>query len=313
MILTIDFNPTIDMKYIIDEIIENEEIKAKSLNYFPGGRGVTIARLLGIFNEKTLITGFLGGLTGQFYHNALMENGIIHNVITIKDDTSTRVEIGSQENNKIIIRENGPRITRRDIVDFYNLYSKLLMESDIIIGGSTLPQGVDTDIYFHLINLCNRKEKTFILDAKGEELLKAIDGSPNIVIISKEELEKLVNLNLNFENEIIRASRYVLDKGVNILVINLYEKGILVLEESTGYRLELPSLHGLENKMETLDNSGIVVGFALGISRNYDLEMTLKLSQAFSIAYTMEKDINLLDMGTIKKLMNEIEIYPINH
>lgn len=310
MILTIDLNPTIDRKFIVDEIAKNKETEAKLSASNPGGSGVTIARLLGIFNEETVITGFLAGLNGEFYHNRLMENHIIHRVVTVKDETRIRVEIIEEEGDKVIIYDKGPRILRDDIVAFYELYRELLERTNIIIGSSSLPEGVDSDVYYNLINLCNREEKIFILDAVGEELSKGIDASPHVVIISKRELEALVNLNLTCENDIIRAAKYILDKGVKILVINLQEKGIIVLEESRGYRLELLDQ---DINMKRCDNGGIVAGLALGISREYDLEMTLKLSQAFSICYTREEDISLLDMSSIKKLMGEIDIYPIKH
>lgn len=310
MILTMDLNPSTDRRYFVEKIDLNNEIKAKSSTYNPGGNGVTIARLLGIFNESTLITGFLGGTGGEFYHRRLVEAGIIHRVISIKDETRTRVEILDEEKNITTISDNGPRITREEIVEFYELYSRLIDESKIIIGSGTLPQGISKDIFFDLITMCNRKEKIFILDVAGEELLEAIDASPHIVVISKKDLENLVNLELNFENEIIRAGRYILDKGVKILVINLQEKGIIVLEDSTGYRLELEDV---DLNIDRVDNSGIVSGLALAIRRSYDYEMTFKLAQAFSLAYSMEEDINRIEMSDIKKIMGEIEIYPINH
>lgn len=308
MILTIDLNPSIDRRYIVDEISQVKEIRAKSSFSSPGGSGITIARLLNIFNEKTLITGFLGGITGESYHRTLVEKDIIHKVITIKDESRTKIEIESKEDGKIAISENGPRITRDDLVAFYELYSQLLDKSNVVIGGSSRPQGVASDVYFNLINLANRKEKFFILHGGGEDLLKGIEAAPYAVVLSKSDLEKLVNLDFNFENEIIKASRYVLDKGVRLLIINLHEKGLIILEDSKGYRLELEDM---ETSMGRFNNIGIVVGLALGISRNYDFEMTLRLSQAFSIAYGI-KDINELDMGDIKRFMNKIEIYPIN-
>lgn len=310
MILTIDLNPTIDGEYVVGKIPIKGNVDSESAIYGPGGTGIKITNLLSIFNEETMITGFLGGDSGEFFHRRLVEGGIAHRVVNVKDEIKSCVKIIEKDKNKIIISGNSPRITREEMVQFYELYSKIIDDFNIIIGSGTLPQGIDTDIFFDLINLSNSKEKVFILDVVGEELLKGIDASPYIVIISKEELENLVNLNLDFENEIIKAGRFILDKGVKILVINLQEKGTIVLEESTGYRLDLPELNV---DMKEMDNSGIVAGLALGISRKYDFEMTLRLSQAFSVAYAMEQDINRLEMSDVKRFMGEIDIYPINH
>lgn len=310
MILTIDLNPTIDGECIVEKIPLKGNVDSKSLTYGPGGNGIQIARLLDIFNENTLITGFLGGASGEFFHRTLVEIGIGHRVISIKDEIKTRVNIINEDKNKISISGDNPRITREEMVQFYELYSELIDDFNIIIGSGTLPKGIDTDIFFDLINFSNRKEKVFILDVVGEELLKGIYASPYIVILSKLELENLVNSKLDFENEIIKAGRFILDKGVKILVINLKEKGIIVLEKTTGYRLEIPNM---DVDMDELDNSGIVSGLALGISRNYDFEMTLRLSQGFSMAYAMEQNISRLEMSDIKRFMGEINLYPINH
>lgn len=310
MILAIDLNPTTYRKYAVDRVSLNEETKAKSLVYSPGGTGITIARLLDIFSENSFITGFLGGTNGEYYHRKLSEIGIMHDFAPIKDETRTTVKLADGEGNLITVLESGPRITREELVRFYELYSKVIDRSDIICASGTLPQGVSNDIYFNLITMANRKEKLFILDVAGEELAEGIDASPYMVIISKQELQSLIKLNLNFENEIIKAGKYILDKGVKVVVINLQERGTIVLGEEKGYRLEMPSL---DIDMNMMDNCGILAGIALGINRNYDFEMTLKLGQAFSIAYSKELDMNRIEMSDVKKLMGKIEIYPINH
>lgn len=310
MILTIDLNPSTDRKYILDSISLNEENRAKSLVHLPGGNGVTIARLLNIFNENTFITGFLGGTNGEYYHKKLAEVGIMHDFIPIKDETRASVKLVDNSGNMTTISESGPRITREELVGFYELYSKLILDSSIICASGSLPLGVSNDIFFDLIVMSNKKERMFILDVSSEELANGIDASPYMVIINKAELENLVNLNLNFENEIIKAGRYILDKGVKLVAINLYEKGMIVLGQEKGYRLEINNLGTAINKK---CNSGIMSGIVLGINRNYDFEMTLKLGQAFGIEYGKKLDISNIEMSDIKRLMGEVEIYEINY
>ena len=310
MILTIDLNPTTDRKYILDNISLNKENKVKSLVHLPGGNGVTIARLLNVFNEDTFITGFLGGTNGEYYHRRLADVGIMHDFVQIKDETRTTVKLIDDDGNNTLISESGPRITREELVGFYELYSNLTLKSNIICATGSIPPGVSSDIFFNLIVMANKKEKLFILDVIGEELNQAIDASPYMVVVSKEELENLINLNLNFENEIIKAGKYILDKGVKLVVINLHNKGIMVLGQENGYRIEITNI---ETDMNKKDNSGIVAGMILGMNRNYDFEMTLKLGQAFSIAYNKESDINTIEMSDVKKMMGEIEIYEINY
>lgn len=309
MILTIDINPSIEREYIIGEISESGETISKSSLHNPSGKGVTIGKLLNVFNEEIVIMGFLGGLNGEYYKKSLLELGIKYKIINIKDENKAILKITSKDNKEIIISEEGPRITREELASFYNLYFKLLNESEIIIGSSSLPRGINKDIYFNLIRLSNKKEKIFILDAVGEELSRGLESSPTIVILNKKEFENLVKIKLNVEKDIIRASKYILDKGVKTLVINLGIKGILVLDNSKGYRTEISDV---SLNIESLDNTAIVAAFAIGIKRNYDFNMILKLAQAFNIVYSQE-DISFLDMSEIKKYMKKIQINHINY
>lgn len=311
MILTIDLNPTMDRKYIIDKIRLGEDKKAKSSTYSPGGNGIVASTLLDTFNEKSFMTGFLGGINGEYFHRKLSEMSIMHEFIPIKEETRTTIRIIDDEENNTTISEEGPRITREEIVSFYELYSSLIEKTNVICGlGDVLPLGIPKDIYFDLITLANKKNKKFILDIKGDELSYGIDASPYMVILRQSELEDLMKLSLTFENEIIKAGRYILDKGVEFVVIDLGKKGSIVLGQEKGYRVEIPYLN---NILERTNYSGMSSGFALGINRNYDVEMTLRLGQAFNIVANLKSNIMKIEMSDVKRIMSEIEIYPINY
>lgn len=310
MILTIDLNPTMDRKYIIDKIRLGEDKKAKSSTYSPGGNGIVASTLLDTFNEKSFMTGFLGGINGEYFHRKLSEMSIMHEFIPIKEETRTTIRIIDDEENNTTISEEGPRITREEIVSFYELYSRLIEKTNVICGlGDSLPLGIPKDIYFDLITLANKKNKKFILDIKGDELSYGIDASPYMVILRQSELEDLMKLSLTFENEIIKAGRYILDKGVEFVVIDMKNKGSIVLGQEKGYRVEIPYY----NRKNGKDYSGMSSGFALGINRNYDIEMTLRLGQAFNIAANSISDIMKIEISDVKRIMSEIEIYPINY
>lgn len=310
MILTVDLNPRMDRKYTLDKIYVGKDTKAKSLIYNPGGNGMVATTLLYTFNEKSFMTGFLGGVNGEYFHKKLIEKSIMHEFVPIKEETATNIKLIDEGENCTTISEEGPRITREEVVNFYELYSNLVENANIICGlGDILPLGVPKDIYFDLISMANKKNKKFILDIGGEELSYGIDASPYMVIIRQSELEDLTRLSLTFENEIIKAGRYILDKDVEFVIIDLKNKGSIVLGQEKGYRVEIPYY----SRKNGEDYRGMSSGFAIGINRNYDIEMTLKLGQAFDIAANSISDIMTVEISDIKRIMSEIEIYPINY
>ena len=310
MILTIDLNPAIEKNYIVDNLSMGNNIKANSFTYNLWGKGVNVAKLLNVFNENSFITGFLGGINGEYFHTKLRDVGIPHEFVGIKEEIRTIIKLRDISGNYINIMEEDPRITREELVKFYNLYSRLIENMDIICGlGSALPLGVPKDIYFDLITLANKKRKKIILDGTGDKFKYGIDASPYMVIVNKGELEGLMNMTLDFENEIIKAGQYILDRGVGFVIIDLQDKGSIVLGQEKGYRVEIPNYDCDLGK----DHSGMMAGFALGINRNYDLDMTMKLGQAFSIVSNMDSNLETTEISDVKRIMGQVEIYSINY
>lgn len=310
MILTIDLNPILSRNYILDKIQLGKDNNTKSFNCSPGGGAFNASVLLDSFNEDSFITGFLGGLGGEYFHKRLSEMKIPHEFVPIKEETRTIIRLNEGESYTTIVEES-PRVTRDEVVNFFELYSRLIERNNIICGlGSILPQGVPKDIYFDLITLANKRDKKFILNVGVEEMSYGIDAAPFMVILNQRGLEDIIKLSLHFENEIIKAARYILDRGVEFVVIDLQSRGSLVLGRERGYRVEIPYKG---NKMISTDYSSMSAGFALGINRGYDIEMTLRLGQAFNIAANLQPEIMKIEVSDIKRLIGQIEIYPINY
>lgn len=309
MILNIDLNPYIKKNYRVNKIKLDKHMKSDSSIYTLGG-SVVISEFLRAFNENSFLTGFLGGINGQRYHNMLLERNLGHEFIQIKEETAEVVRIIDDKNNINIIGEE-PRITREEIVKFLMLYNNLIRNSKVVSGsGLDLAIGLPKEIYYDLITLANENGKRFILQTQGEELKYGIEANPYMVILDKEILGDLINIELQYENEIIKGSRYIRDRGVEFLVIAMPNNEILFLGQDKGFRISSDSINTLINvDKDNLRN--LVAAFSLGINRNYDLEMTLRLAYAFNI-YD-EKNLYAIEVSDIKKNMSEVEIITINY
>ena len=62
-------------------------MRAKSADNTPGGKGIHVANVSTILNEKCIATGFLGGKTGEFIDEKLEEYDINHDFININGET----------------------------------------------------------------------------------------------------------------------------------------------------------------------------------------------------------------------------------
>lgn len=307
MILTINLNPVLEKIYYMEKLLARVETEAEKTVYKSSGAGINTSQILNNLNLNLLPVGFLGGLSGKYIFNDLRDQGIDSDFIVIKDETQASISL--VENNKFLskIIESKPRVTREELGSFYELYQRAISKCSIICGLGSIPNGSPDEIYFDLITLANRESKRFLLDAEGIELQYGIEAKPYMVKTNVRELENLTRLELNFENEIIRAGNYILEKDVEILLIDLDEKGSIVLTKDRGYRLEIDDIEFPLN----IDQGYTLAGYAFGMEKEYDLDMTMRLGQAFRIAYGVAESIVDIDMSDIKKMMGNITIRPI--
>lgn len=309
MILNLDLNPYVNKICKVNNVNIGEEIKSNFSNYTPGG-SIIISNFLDAFAEDSFVTGFLGGLNGERYHNMLSDRNLAHEFVPIKDETKLKLKIIDMEGKQMVITDEEPRVTREETKKLLNLYLNSIEDSEVICGSSvTLPLGLRDEIYYELINISNQSGKKFILTAQGQELKKGIDAIPYMTILNKSNLEDLTMLELQYENEIIRASNYILHRGIEFVVISLDNNEILLLGQKKGYRV---SSDIVTKDRGNNDLRKISAAFALGINRNYDLDMTLRLAYAFN-NYEISDNSSEIEISKIKRMMTKVEIYSINY
>src|SRR5690606_27001866 len=109
----------------------------------------------------------------------------------------------------------------------------------ICITGS-YPQNLPEEMVGELVNMTAQWGRKSLVGLKGKEASHALQGKPYLLALDLDTLENMTHLKLEYDSEIVKAARYVLDKGVEYLVIDLSEKGSIVLTGDRGYRFEYP-------------------------------------------------------------------------
>jgi tagatose 6-phosphate kinase len=308
LILTVTLNPSIDRRYSVHGFSKGKIHRAKEVQYTPGGKGLNVTKVINVFGEEVFATGFLGGKSGEYIHDRFVDMGIMHEFIQIKEETRSCLAIISDDGIQTEILEEGPRITREELIKFYELYTYLINKSEIICISGSLPLGVPKDIYRDLIAIANRNNKIVILDTSGGALEYGIEAIPYMVKPNKEELEDLLGIRLQTQGEIVKAGKYLIEKGIKIVIISLGNEGAIVLSEDQVYRINIPEVEAI-NPVGSGDS--MIAGFAVAMKRNYDYDMMLKLGVACGIANAMEAETGKVEMNNVKRLMGEIKLSSI--
>ena len=302
MILTVDFNPILKRKYSFDSIDTNEANIPEKVEYGAGGEGTEMSYLLNALNEEVKVIGCLGGINGTYIQYNLTQLQIPNSFIPIKDETPETI-ILDWEDEEIVIKTKEPRITREELENFYEVFNKTVMQADIICFMGKIPSSIPKEIIYDFVHRARKYNLKIFIRLKGEELKYTLDSKPCYLLIDKEDLEDLTNLRLTTSGEIIKASRYIMDRGVKKLVINLDDRGSILLTQDSYYRVNILN----NNRNFKTNPSYMLGGYAFAVSRGYNVEMAAKLGQACGIGSSyIEGEIK--DMGDIKQTMNDIEV-----
>jgi len=305
MLLTITLNPSIDRRYSVNGFEKGKIFRTDGFQYTPGGKGINVAKVIKAFDEPVVATGFLGGRAGSFIKEKLDEMNITSEFISIKGETRSCIAILSDDGSQTEILEPGPLILQEDMEKFLYLYENLIKDADVICASGSLPRGLGVATYKVLIELANKQRKKFILDTSREALKQGIESKPYLIKPNKEELESLLGISICSENDIIKAAKYLINKGISIVAISLGKEGSLVVIDNYMYRVKTPKIDAV-NPVGSGDS--MIAGFAVSIKRNYDFEYMLRLAAACGTANAMEEETGKVDINKVNKLMNKITV-----
>ena len=308
MILTITLNPSIDRRYVVDGFEKGRVFRAREVQYTPGGKGLNVTKVIKAFNEPVVATGFLGGRSGEYIKDQLDDMNIQHKFVDIRGETRSCIAILSDDKSQTEVLEDGPYIFKEETLNFYELYRDIIKECEIICASGSLPKGLTSDTYRKLIDIAKEQNKKFILDTSGEALRLGVEGAPFLVKPNKEELENLVGHSIINEYEIFKSAKYLLDKGINIVVISLGSKGSVVFSNDYAYMVKPPKVNAI-NPVGSGDS--MVAGFAVALKRNYDFETMIRFASACGTANAMEAETGKVDIDNVRRLMKEIKIEEI--
>ena len=144
MILVINLNASVDKRYEMEKLDKGEVMRATTVENTPGGKGIHVANVATILDEECIVTGFLGGKTGEFIEEKLKDYGIKSDFVKIKGDTRECLAIITNDLIQTEILEPGPIIDNNERVNFIEKFNKLSESANIIVISGSVPQNIET-------------------------------------------------------------------------------------------------------------------------------------------------------------------------
>jgi len=188
MILTVTPNPMLDKTLWVSAFTPGNTHRALRLETIVGGKGINAARALRFLKENAVATGFVGGRTGEAILEALKQEGLQHDFVTINSTTREGFTIiDAQTGQRTAVFEPGHLLAQNDIA---NLTAKVVDYlpycQALALCGSMPCTGFD-DFFAHLIEAARQYGVPVMLDTYGEPLLCGLAASPNFLKPNRDE------------------------------------------------------------------------------------------------------------------------------
>ena len=305
MILVVNLNASIDKRYEIENVEKGKVMRARSVENTPGGKGLHVANVATILKEDCIVTGLLGGKSGEFIEDKLKDYGIKQDFVKISGETRSCLAIISDDLVQTEILEPGPEVSESELNRFLNKYIDLIKDSNVIVASGSIPKNVPTNIYRNLIEIANTKGKKFLLDTSGEALKEGIKGRPYFIKPNKDEIEALTGKKISSIQEAIEEIKRFQNQGIELVVISLGSEGSIAGYKGKFYKVSVPRVKAV-NPVGSGDS--YVAGVAVAIQREYGIEETLRFASACGTANAMEKESGFVTETVVNELIAKIKI-----
>ena len=295
MIYTVTLNPSIDYIVRLDNLELGSVNRMDSDDKYAGGKGINVSRILKRLDIENTATGFIGGFTGRFIEESLVEEGITTNFVQVAEDTRINVKVKAGLETEI--NGPGPSISREKLTELEAILSNLTEQDTVVFAGSA-PSSLGNQIYRKLIPLTRRTGAQVVCDFEGQTLLDSLDYQPLLVKPNNHELAELNGL-----DDIEKYARQILAKGAQNVIISMAGDGALLVTPEAAYFAK-PIKRNVKNSVGAGDS--MVAGFTGEYVTSADPVEALKWGVACGTATTFSDD--LATAAFIKEIYEKVEV-----
>jgi len=293
MIYSVTLNPSIDFIVRVKDFQIGETNRAYEDNFFAGGKGIMVSKLLKNVGTECVNLGFLGGFTGAFIEENLKKLNIPSDFVSVEENTRINVKLKTEEETEINCP--GPKISEKEKEEFLDKIRKIKSDDFVILSGS-VPSNLGNDFYINIIEILNENSVKFTLDSSGETFKKSLKYKPFLIKPNKDELKEYAKREFKDNKEIIDYVRTNLVGMAENVIISLGGEGALYIAKDF-------SLFAQPFKAKE--------GFVNYMLKENDVEKAFRFAVACGTATSFSEDIGELEFieEISKKLVIEREHY----
>ena len=195
--LTLTPNPALDLATTTARVEPTHKLRCGSLQRYPGGGGINVARVLHRLGHAVQAWHLSGGLAGAQLAERLAAEGVPERCLPIAGETRENlsvVEQGTGQEYRFVMP--GPHLATAEWQACLDAVAQQATPARWIVASGSLPPGVPDDFYARLARIARQQGSRMVLDSSGPALAAALEEGVCLVKPSLREMRELTGLPL---------------------------------------------------------------------------------------------------------------------
>ncbi|MYL49099.1 1-phosphofructokinase [Halobacillus litoralis] len=304
MIYTCTLNPSIDYIMNVEAFEAGALNRAKETFYYPGGKGINVARVMKRLGVKTKALGYIGGFTGTFVQQFLNQESIDH--AFIETSQTTRINVKLKSNNETEINGPGAEISEPLQEELLEQVRKLSNKDTLVLAGS-LPSSMPSDFYITMASICAENGTKVVADTSGTALEQLLGHPLFLLKPNHHELGELFNVEIDSKEKAVLYGRKLIQQGVEHVIVSMGGEGAVYVGRNQEMFANVPKGH-VKNSVGAGDS--VVSGFLAALENEETIEQAFRYGVASGSATAFQDD--LCEKEDVERLLTEIHVSNIN-
>ncbi len=273
MIYTVTLNPSLDYVINCTKVLPGKINRSENENYFAGGKGINVSKVLNILGKKSCAMGFVAGFTGGFIEKSLSDEKIECEFVHLKSGNS-RINVKIKSREETDINGRGPIIENEEIEKFLSSLERI-KEGDFLVLAGSVPKNLGENFYEKILEKVRTKDIRVVVDAERNLLADCLKYMPFLIKPNNFELEEIVGEKLDTTEKIVEGAKKLREMGArNVFVSRGGDGGVFVSEKDEVFCCDSP-------KGKVLNTTGAgdspVAGFISEIEESGDFEKAFRM------------------------------------
>lgn len=279
MVFTVTLNPSLDYIMNISNMVCGQVNRSESEHIYPGGKGINVSLVLKTLGVKSVVLGFIAGFTGRQIKAEVGRFGCAEKFIELPDGIS-RINVKLKSSEETEINGQGPFI---DSKSKEKLFSQLgeLAEGDILVLAGNAPKSLGMGIYSEIMDSVAEKKVKVVVDASGEQLIKAVEKRPFLVKPNIHELGEIFGVEIRGCGQAAEYAAKLCDMGAENVIVSMDAGGGLIISDGCKCYCKAKEIKAVNT---TGAGDSLVAGFIAKYLERQNAEEALRFGVAVGTA-----------------------------